>query len=98
MVCSLQDSAQPRTMPGSTSFAASSLLSALAGVEGGAPGRDNDKSINAKEFLMLLQDLGLLDGSLSVRDGVKVRGGGGSSAALCACRACLCVLVGRHRG
>jgi hypothetical protein len=58
-------------MPGSTGFAASSLLAAIAGVEG-APGRDNDKSINAKEFLMLLQDLGLLDGSLSVREGVKV--------------------------
>ena len=76
----LQDSTQPRTMPGSTGFAASSLLAAIAGVDG-APGRDSDKSINAKEFLMLLQDLGLLDGSLSVREGVKVCVCGAGAAA-----------------
>ena len=58
-------------MPGSTSFAASTLLSAAAG-PAVAGSRENDKSINTKEFLLLLQDLGLLDGSISIREAVKV--------------------------
>ncbi len=70
--CAHQDASLPRTVPGSTAFAASTMLPLLGPLLATAATRDNDKSINAREFSLLLQDLHLLDGSLSLREGVKV--------------------------
>jgi hypothetical protein len=60
-------------MPGSTAFAASTLVrAALSTADSGDASRSEDKSINAREFVMLLEDLGVMDGSLSVREAIKV--------------------------
>ncbi len=59
----VQDSACARAVLGSTSF---------AHVDPSSSRGSSDKSVSAREFLMLLQDCGLLDGSLTVRDGMKV--------------------------
>ncbi len=61
-----QDSSQPRVVNGSTCFTQVAAGSA-------STSRDNDKSVNLREFMLLLKDCGLTeDGSVSVRDGLKV--------------------------
>ena len=61
-----QDSSQPRIVAGSTAFTQSTLI----GV--GSGGSEQDRTINLKEFMMFLKDVGLGDGSVPVRDAVKV--------------------------
>ena len=41
--------------------------------QGQSSGVDSDKTVNLKEFVMLLRDCGLCDGSVPLREALKVR-------------------------